>query len=398
MVSATAPLRTTCLALLALAVVAADAGAIPAFARRYQQTCSLCHGVIPRLNAVGEMVAGHGFRMAPGEELPDSVSGGDDLLALPRSVPLAFRVDGMVRLDADDNETAAGFDSPWVLKVLSSAPLGKSLSYYFYFLLNERGEVAGAEDAFLYWNDVAGRQVDLAVGQFQVSDPLFKRELRLPVDDYQIYRAKVGGQPATLAYDRGLMLLAEPAGTTLTLAVLNGNGLPAAEGGRYDDDPEKNFFAHATRDLADAVRLGVLGYHGRQRDDLGAANRLWMAGADVTLARSPLELNVQYVHREDDHPTFAAGETISVTDGGFAELLVLPEGSRWYGYGLYNRVEDNRGLLDFGYAAPGPVRLYESVAAGAGYLVQRNARVHGEVQYDTQLERARVTLGFTAAY
>jgi hypothetical protein len=85
-------------------------------------------------------------------------------------------------------------------------------------------------------------------------------------------------------------------------------------------------------------------------------------------------------------------------DGGFAEVLLLPEGRRWYGFALYNRVEDERGQLDFGEGAPSGVRLYETVTAGAGYLAARNARVYGEMLYDTQQDVSRLTLGFTIAY
>lgn len=386
------------LLLFALVLLAPEAGAIPAFARRYNQSCNLCHAPAPRLAATGEMVAGHGFRMAPGEVAPDAMSGGDEMLSLPKYVPLAFRVDGLFRVFGNKDETVADFQSPWVMKILSSAPLGPKLSYYFYFLMNERGEVAGAEDAFLYWNDAFGRPVDFAIGQFQVSDPLFKRELRLPVDDYMVYRVHVGDQAANLAYDRGVMLIAEPAGVGLTIEVLNGDGLGSAVDGRLDGDPGKNVFGRLTRGFGESLRLGALGYSGRQRDAAGETNHLWMAGADATVSGGMLELNLQYVHREDDLATFTPGERIEVTDGGFAELLVLPEASRWYGYALYNRVEDNRGLLDFGEGAPSGVRLYETVAAGAGYLVQRNVRVYGEALYDTQQEVSRFAMGFTAAY
>ena len=60
--------------------------------------------------------------------------------------------------------------------------------------------MGGIEDAFIYVNDVGGKPVDLAVGQFQVSDPLFKRELRLEYQDFAIYRARVGLQPADLTF------------------------------------------------------------------------------------------------------------------------------------------------------------------------------------------------------
>lgn len=386
------------LVLLGLPQLAQDAHGIPVFARRYNQSCRLCHAPIPRLNEAGERVAGNGFRMAPGETAPDAMSGGDELLMLPKIAPFAVRVDGRLTLDANDAETRTDFRSPWVMKILSSASLGKSLSYYFYFLMSERGDVVGAEDAFLVWNDMGGKALDLNMGQFSVSDPIFKRELRLPVDDYQVYRLRVGDQVSALSYERGVMAIGEIGTTQVTLSVLNGNGLPGAADGRYDDDREKNVFAHVTRDLTEGLRLGALGYAGRQRHPAGERNGLWMAGADATIAAAPWELNLQYLHREDSRPTFTPAERREVVDGGFAELLLFPEGRRWYGYALYNRIEDNRGLIDLGDAAPALTRLYETVSVGTGYEVQRNLRVYGEASFDTQQEAGRATLGFTVAY
>lgn len=386
------------MAALVLPQLARDAHGIPVFARRYNQSCKFCHAPFPRLAGNGERVAANGFRMAPGETPPDAMSGGDDLLMLPKVAPFAVRVDGRFAANFGTNDAMADFRSPWVMKILSSAPLGKSLSYYFYFLMSEGGEVVGAEDAFLVWNDVGGVALDLNIGQFSVSDPIFKRELRLPVDDYQVYRLRVGDQVPTLSYDRGIMAIGEYAGTRLAVSILNGNGLPSAAEGRYDDDRDKNVFGHLTRDLTEHLRLGALGYAGIQRYPLGGRNGLWMAGADATLAGGPWELNLQYLHREDSEPRFVQGERREVVDGGFAELLLLPEGARWYGYGLYNRIEDNRGLIDLGDVTPHMVRLYETVSLGAGYLVQRNARVYGEASYDTQREAGRGTLGFTIAY
>jgi len=383
---------------LVLPQVVRDARGIPVFARRYNQSCKFCHAPFPRLGETGERVAGNGFRLAPGETPPDAMSGGDDLLMLPKIAPVAIRVDGRFALDASDTETRTDFRAPWVMKILSSAPLGKNLSYYFYFLMSEGGEVVGAEDAFLVWNDVGGRPWDLNIGQFSVSDPIFKRELRLPVDDYQVYRLRVGDQLPALAYERGIMAIGDVGGTQVTLSVLNGNGLPRAADGRYDDDREKNVFGHVRRELSGALRVGALGYAGRQMGTSGVRNGLWMAGADATITAAPWELNVQYLHREDSKPTFDETERREVVDGGFAELLLLPEGVRWYGYALYNRIEDNRGLLELGEGVPADLRLFETVSVGAGYLVQRNARVYGEASYDTQQETGRGTLGFTIAY
>src|SRR5690606_19189092 len=107
--------------------------------------------------------------------------------------------------------------------------LSKSISYYFYTFLLERGDVGGIEDAFLYFNDIGGAPLDVAVGQFQVSDPLFKRELRLEFEDYAVYRARLGNVPVDLTYGRGIMAMADVAGFTLTGEVLNGVGLAGAD-------------------------------------------------------------------------------------------------------------------------------------------------------------------------
>src|SRR5690606_15708554 len=59
--------RCTVLALLLLGFFVSTAEAIPAFARKYRVTCSVCHTTAPALNAFGEQFAGNGFEFVPGE-------------------------------------------------------------------------------------------------------------------------------------------------------------------------------------------------------------------------------------------------------------------------------------------------------------------------------------------
>ena len=379
-----------------------DAAAIPAFARKYRVSCSLCHNPFPALTPFGEQFAGNGFRMAIDEEPRDTIATGDDLLTLPASVPLALRLDAYAQLYSD-GKAATDFQLPFNLKLLSGGTLGKKLSYYIYFLLAERGEVAGIEDAFIYWNDIAGAPVDLAAGQFQVSDPIFKRELRLEVLDYAVYKVLVGLQPANLTYDRGLMASADFAGFTFTASVLNGDGIPAAnEMFRYDNDANKNLFGHLTRDLGEHARLGLMGYTGRQNGDAygfpDQDNAVTMWGADATFGAGPVQLNLQYVGRTDTEADFVPGEPTVETDGGFAEVLVRPAGKRWYGYGLYNYIEASEPVLNVKMGVPVGVDEYESIAVGGGYLVYRNFRLYGEYGYDFRNELNRLTAGFTTAF
>ena len=105
------------------------------------------------------------------------------------------------------------------------------MGYYFYFYMDERGEVAGVEDAYIHFNNIGGVPFDIMVGQFQTSDPLMKRELRLTYEDYNIYGTAIGQSAIKLTYDRGVMLTydIESTGTGLVGLVVNGNGKPDAD-------------------------------------------------------------------------------------------------------------------------------------------------------------------------
>jgi hypothetical protein len=93
-----------------------------------------------------------------------------------------MRVDAYVQAYSK-GAAVTDFASPYLIKLLASGPLSKQLSYYMYVNLLERGEFGGFEDAILIANDLGGK-LDLSLGQFQVSDPLFKRELRMSFEDY----------------------------------------------------------------------------------------------------------------------------------------------------------------------------------------------------------------------
>lgn len=380
-----------------LPAVPQAAAAIPAFARRYKVSCQVCHNPIPKLTDFGFQFAGNGYRMAPGEDPSDTISTGDELLALLEDVPLALRLE-MYTQGYANGDAATDFQYPYGIKMLSGGAVTKSISYYFYTFLVERGDIGGVEDAFLHFNDIGGAPVDLAVGQFQVSDPLFKRELRLEFEDYAVYRARLGDVPVDLTYDRGLMGVVDAAGFTVTAELLNGGGIGVAQANRrYDTDASKNVFLHITRDLAAPLRLGVGGYYGRSHGG-GTTNETGMLTVDGTVTLGPLELNGQYVHRRDNEPTFTLGEREVRMNGGFGELIVRPANSRFYGFVLYNLVTANRPLLDVREGGPTDAKRYQSISGGIGHALRRNFRVSGEVTFDIEAEAGRLTFGIVTAF
>jgi hypothetical protein len=381
----------------ALTVLPANAGAIPAYARRYKVSCQLCHNPVPRLTDFGNTFAGNGYRMAADEPPRDTINTGDPLLELAKDVPLAMRVDAYAQAFSK-GKASTDFQTPWVVKLLASGPISKKFSYYMYVNLFERGEFGGFEDVFLYVNDIGGKPVDLLAGQFQVSDPMFKRENRLMYEDYAVYRAKLGDEPANLTYDRGLYATVDVLGFAVTGQLLNGNGIGAADAERrYDDNGFKNLAGYITRDIVKGLRLGAFGYYGRSDSD-DQRNTVHMLGGDGTLALGIVEINGQYIHREDTNPVFQADGRVVKMDGGFAEVVVQPRGSRWHGFALYNLINTTQPVLNVGLGGPGNVNKYETVTGGLGYLVRRNLRFTGEAGWDTQQESMRWTLGFVTAF
>lgn len=366
--------------------------AIPAFARKYNMSCQTCHNPFPKLKAYGDTFAGDGFVLADKDAPRYFVETGDPELSLIRDLPLAIKLEGYATYN-NKNSDQSDFTVPYNLKLMSGGSIAKDVSYYFYFFFSERGEVAGIEDAFIMFNDVLP-EFDIYVGQFQVSDPLFKRELRLTFEDYQIYKPRLGYSNVDLTYDRGIMLTYTfPFGTDLIFEVLNGTGIGGANNFKnFDNDNYKNFALRASHDINDNIRLGVFGYYGKEKleDDLARnfTNEVTYIGPDLTLSyEDKLEINFQYLMRNDKQSFYKTNDI--KTKGGFAELIYSPDGdeSKYYFAGIYNFIESNLKALD-----------YKSIALSGGYLLKRNIRLMGEFGYDIERKFSQLTAGVITAF
>ncbi len=372
-----------------LALSVSDACAIPAFARKYNMSCNTCHLPAPKLKPYGDEFAGNGFVLADKDAPREYRETGDDQLMLLRELPFAVRLEGYARWQPG-SVGRTDIQWPYLVKLLSGGQIAKDVSYYFYFFFGERGEVAGLEDAFVMFNNLFKSELDVYLGQFQVSDPLFKRELRLTLEDYQIYRVKPGRSSANLTYDRGIMLTyGFPTGTDIIVEVLNGSGIGSADAARnFDNDKYKNTALRLSQDLGEHFRLGVFGYWGREADG-DRTNSLWMAGPDFTVSVESVELNVQYMERRDDNPFYLSAGNRIKTRGAFGELTVTPGGDkgRWYGAALYNWVDSEAPGLD-----------YQTITGHVGYLLARNFRLVGEFTHDMKAKANKFTVGFVSAF
>lgn len=270
-----------CVSLLLLSTQ--NAVAMPEFARRYNLSCAACHSAFPRLNKFGEYFAGNNMRMPNWKETAAKI--GDEDLALPAYPPFAVRAQAYVQarqgkaidpVTGASERAATDFQSPYLVKLLSSAPLSENITYYFYAILAEKGDngVALVEDAWFRHANLFGSGIGMMLGQFQLSDVMFPRELRLSFQDFMAYRM------AGITYDRGVLFDRDVGPFSVALGFTNGNGIRdnlninSPGFGRpdkmFDNDNSKTVFGRLGTDLG-SVGVGLFAASGKQRSATGPA-------------------------------------------------------------------------------------------------------------------------------
>jgi hypothetical protein len=257
---------------------------MPAFARQYNVNCAVCHDAFPRLNAFGESFAADNFRMPHWRQTMMDL--GDERLAIPKSLPLAIRAQAFVQgREGEDIDLATGptgnkssfdFQAPYLIKLLSSAPLSEHITFYFYGIFAEKGGNGEAliEDAWFRHDDVFGSGVGAQLGQFQISDLMFPREVRLTFQDFYAYRA------AGVTYDRGLILDRSVGPLDIAVGAVNGNGIRqnfAIDSPGFNR-PDKMFDRDSRKSLfgrlgfaAGPVNVGIFALTGEQKSATGFA-------------------------------------------------------------------------------------------------------------------------------
>lgn len=264
-------------------IIPSKTEAMPVFARKYNMSCSTCHAAFPRLSEFGKQFADDNLRLPNWKDT--TVPAGDDMLALPDSVPLALRTQAFVQgrearaVDFETGETVSAdtdFQSPYLIKLLSSAPLSEHISYYFYAIMAEKGDNGSVivEDAWFSHDDIFNTDISMMLGQYQIIDLMFPREIRLTFQDFMVYRM------AGLTYDRGVLFESTAGPVDLALGLVNGNGIEEnlsinSPGYKrpdhlFDNNNGKALYGRIGGDVA-GVRIGLFGYSGSQKNATGAA-------------------------------------------------------------------------------------------------------------------------------
>lgn len=277
------PSRVVLVLCLLITCFSLTAQAAPLFARQYGISCATCHSAFPELNDFGRHFMASNYRLANWKDT--TVKTGDSELALPAAVPLAIRAQAYVQArEAEAVDVVSGervqadtdFQSPYLVKLISSAPLSEHISYYFYGIFAEKGgngEVV-IEDAWFSHDDVLGSGVSLQLGQFQVSDLMFPRETRLTFQDYMVYRL------AGITYERGVIWGSGFGALDVGIGLVNGNGIEEnysinSPGYRrpdhlFDNDNGKAAFIRVGADIG-PLATGLFAYGGEQKNATGDA-------------------------------------------------------------------------------------------------------------------------------
>lgn len=366
--------------LLVVCFLVETVSAIPIFARRYGVSCTVCHVGFPKLNGFGESFAANGYQF-PDEDLKSqTVETGDEKLNLLKTPPLAIRADSFFRV-RDDTDTTNDLQSPFSIKVLSSAPIKKNISYYFYFFYNERGGVTGVEDAFIYFNDAyKDVDLDLRIGQFQVMDRVFAREQRLTFQDYTYYATAISDSGFNLTYDRAAELsykfnINSSLGMGMSAGVANGNGIGVANSQRnFDSDNFKNFFGKVYLERG-SNNVGLYGYSGREKNLSGVRNEFYRIGPDFNFwIADSIHLWGNVLYGEDKNGRFAVGTPGDIRSWGGFTGITYKFDDDWIASFLYNRVEvDGKQQLNA-----------NTVTGNIAYYLMRNFKVMFEVTGDLE--------------
>ena len=186
---------------------------IPAFARKYQTSCSTCHNDPPELNDFGWAFKKNGFKFPKDDEdfvkepqlklgapaykkiFPRAIYPGE----IPGNVPIGFRYEGYMNY-LNRQPLALGFQPrvdlfvPNTFTVIAAGSMGENLSFWIDDDLSVGGSGAdgGLGDGYLKYNDLGHHlglpkdALNVRVGQFELDLP-FTQARTINISDYDVY-------------------------------------------------------------------------------------------------------------------------------------------------------------------------------------------------------------------
>jgi hypothetical protein len=197
---------------------------IPAFARKYQTSCSTCHNNPPELNDFGWAFKKNGFKFPKDDEdfvkepqlklgapaykkiFPKAIYPGE----IPGTIPIGFRYEGYLNY-RNRQPVALGFQprvdlfAPDTFTIIAAGSLGDNLSWWVDDDVSAGGSGAdgGLGDGYLKYNDLGHHlglpkdALNVRIGQFELDLP-FTQARTINLSGYDVYdEAAVAGDLGT---------------------------------------------------------------------------------------------------------------------------------------------------------------------------------------------------------
>jgi hypothetical protein len=346
--------------------------AIPAFARKYQTSCTTCHNNYPELNDFGEAFKKNGFKFpkddetfvkeppvmlgakAQKESFPKAVYPGQ----IPGTIPIGFRYSGFAAYNSKQ-PLAVGFlprtdlFTPNTFTIISAGSFGERLSFWIDDDISTGGSGAdgGLGDGYMRFNDLGHYiglpkdTLNIRMGQFEPDLP-FTQARTINLTDYDIYdQASVAGALGTTnnpfvfaAPQRGIEIGGFPNDGNFdwSVAVVNGNNDgPALRNSKdvyvrvsqrfnLERDPQvrKEVLAAGPTGPRDhtSIRLGAFYYYGRNAlnpdraiPTIGTIKEpFYRAGADFRFKYRQFELyGLGMYGHDENHMLVTQGNTVT---------------------------------------------------------------------------------------
>src|SRR5882672_1303164 len=211
--------------LLWVLATAPKASAIPAFARKYQTSCTTCHNDYPELNDFGEAFKRNGFKFpkdddsfvkeppvllgakAQKEAFPNTIYPGE----LPGSIPISFRYSGNFNYNSKQPDAivaAGGFTPrtdlfvPNTVTMIAAGSFGQNISFWIDDDLSTVGSGAdgGLGDGYLKFDvghsiGLPNKALNVRFGQFELDLPFTQARTIYPTG-YDVFgETSVAVQP-----------------------------------------------------------------------------------------------------------------------------------------------------------------------------------------------------------
>ncbi len=371
---------TAVITIMLVVILSSTAFAIPAFSRKYQVGCDMCHTIYPQLNSFGRDFRNNGFRT------PDE-------LVSPHQEEKSFWDKGFGEVPLDlhgkinqafypNNQRIGTETGVGELQLNAGVNFSQKVSFYLHTHLWESGQAGEPLAIEVRINDLFGTNLfNLRAGQYEL--PLsFSPEIeRLMAFGYLTFSQAIGGNSFSIDQPQLGLELSGDLGNDFWYwtGVVNGTGFNSnTVTGLFDNNPAKDFYFRFAKNF-DESTVGVFGYIGNNTVYADSINynhkdNFLRIGGDVNLVLNKVTFRTSVVHGSDSN--FDGLNNSTTFHSGFIECNYFAT-ERLVLLGRYEIVDlKNKAASQF----PEARKTNWAITPGFQYLILPNVKVGVEYQ------------------